>query len=93
MMTVELGLVCTAVFTMGNGLQLARNQLFAKRRNLIRVQLALQMAELVLHDTCSKAVHPFIFLFKILIHIFNMDPLRAYHVLMQSGDAETSFAH
>ena len=52
MMTVELGLVCTAIFTMGNGLQLARNQLFAKRRNLIRVQLALQMAELVLHDSC-----------------------------------------
>ena len=58
---------------------------------MVREDDAIEMVELMLHDACQIASHPFIVLLELFILISDANPSRALHLFVNTGQAEATF--
>ena len=67
------GAIAATVAALGQGLQLALDELFAQGRDMVNEHVPLQMVELVLHDAGQIALHPLVVLLELLVLPLHVD--------------------
>ena len=78
----RLRLIATAITPQRECLQLALDELFSKRRDVVYKHLPVQMVELMLHDASQIALNPLIVGLELFVLPLYMDTCRTYDLLM-----------
>ena len=78
-------LITATIAALGQSLELALDELFAERGDMVDKHLAVQMVELMLHDTGQIALNPFVVVLELLVVPFDMDACGTDHLLVDGG--------
>ena len=92
-LSLDFHLIVAGELTFPDVLEFGIGELAAKTFQMVCEDDAVEVVELMLHDTGQIACHPFIVLLELLVLIGDANAGGAFHFFVNAGQAEAAFLH